>query len=216
MERHRLQNRRITEEERIAIRAAHGASQVADPGLATGSAWALAKTEAKRALAGWYSSAYYRAEKQIPQIQIEENLQHVSAIPNWCMLKNVNDGYVMLRSLWNCMPTPVILKLDHSYGGPGTLTYRELYKRLRIHLSLESKYSLRVCSDRPWYRHSTERLVIPDRTLLPAGDSNCTHLLGTTLLFYAYVHLHDRAEAGLLPQETTRKRHDRAEEQDPG
>ena len=111
-------------------------------------------------------------------------------ISNWLALKDVDDGYLMLRSL-SGMSSPVILKLDHSCVGlPGTLTFRELRSRLRPHLGLEPKHSLRLCSERPWYRHRTEGIVIPDNKVLPASDDSCTWRLGT-ICYFMCTHLRE-------------------------
>ena len=134
------------------------------------------------ALARWYRHGFLQANRRLPQIQIEENLVTVSRIANWKQLKYVNDSYIMLRGIQSG-EYPLILTLDHSVGGSGRLTYRELHEQVRIHLKLKDTCSLRLVPYRPWYTDG-----LPEWKALPVNDRQCTRddVFGTTLLYYSY------------------------------
>ena len=169
-----FENRRITREEVLQLEKK-----------------VLAKKEAKEALADWYETGFMTAQKKIPQMQIEENLRIVASIPGWRAQKGDKNGYVMLTSLVSGTLSPVILELDYERHCTGGLTYRQLREQVRKHLKLESKVSLRMCPDRPWYHHMANSFPVPERRALGASDGQCSNLLGTTLLYYTYVHLTD-------------------------
>ena len=142
----------------------------------------------RQALARWYAHGFHEANRRLPQIQIEENLVTVSRIENWKQLKYVNDSYVMLRGIQSG-EHPFILTLDHSAGGTGRLTYRELHAQVRIHLKLENTCSLRLIPYRPWYAHVTKSYTVHPNVheckALPVNDRQCKHdeVFATTLLY---------------------------------
>ena len=174
----KLQNRPITKEE---------ARQLDD----FWSAKKSAKKQAKASLKAWYATAYKQANAQIPKMQIDYNLKIVSAMPGWLLSKGQRNGYVMLYSLFSGTLIPVILELDYESHCTGGLTYRQLHLQVREHFKLESHVSLRMCPDRPWYRHMQSRIPFPAHRALGVSDAQCRHLLGATLLYYTYVHLTD-------------------------
>ena len=100
--------------------------------------------------------------------------------------KGVENGYVMMTTLLDETPKPLILKLDH-----GRLTGRQLHLQVRKKLGLEPKVSLRMCPSRLWYRHFKNSFPVPEAEAISANDVQCTALLGTTILYYTYVHLRD-------------------------
>jgi len=152
-----------------------------------------ANASARIALRNWYASSLRRAHELLPGIQINDNLELCKYFPAWKATKNYRDGYIMVVSLLNGTPTPVTLRLNYAEAATGGLTYRELHRQLRCHFSLTPKYSLRVCPYRPWYQwEKTSIPGIPESRALPCADVQCRHLLGTTLLFYPYVHLTER------------------------
>ena len=146
----------------------------------------IARIVAKQALGHWYADAYERAERQIPLLQIESNLQEVSSIPGWQAQKGLRNGYAMLISL-NGNRKPVILVLDYEARASGGLTYRQLYQQVRSSLHLEPKVSLRMVAFRSWYRYVTTSLPCPEHLAIPCHNGQCTHILGTTLLYYCYI-----------------------------
>ena len=148
-----------------------------------------ARNAAKAALQRWYQKGFYRADAIIPKLQIESNLKEVASIPGWQEQKGSRNGYVMLTTLVGGTLKPIILVLDYEAVPCGGLTYRQLHQQIREALGLEPKVSLRMCPFRPWYRHVKKSFPIPEHCVLPATDDQCTHLLGTTLLYYTYVHL---------------------------
>ena len=99
----------------------------------------------------------------------------------------------MTCTLLDATPRPLILVLDYKQKPRGGLTFRQLHRQVRERLGLEPKVSLRMCPFRPWHRHIKSSFPIPEAYAIPASDAQCTHLLGTTLLYYTYVHLHDTA-----------------------
>ena len=145
-----------------------------------------ARNAAKAALQHWYQKGFYRANAIIPEMQINSNLKEVASIPGWQEQKGSRNGYVMLTTLVGGTLKPIILVLDYENGG---LTHRQLHQQIRKALGLEPKVSLKMCPLRPWYRHVKKSFPIPEHCVLLATDDQCTHLLGTTLLYYPYVHL---------------------------
>lgn len=146
-----------------------------------------ARKAAKDALQEWYTHGYNRANAIISQMQIDSNLKVVAAIPGWQEQKGPRNGYVMLTTLHHGTLRPTILVLDVGGWKPsGRLSYRQLHQQIREALKLESKHSLRLCSFRPWYRYMTRSFPVPEDRALPATDAQCMHLLGTTLLYWAY------------------------------
>ena len=85
----------------------------------------------------------------------------------------------------------MILELDYKDHHSGGVTCRELHRQVRTRLGLEPKVSLRMCPFMPWHRHIKSSFPIPEADAIPAHDRQCRHLLGTTLLYYLYVHLSD-------------------------
>ena len=92
----------------------------------------------------------------------------------------------MLTTLLGGTLRPTILVLGSEYKPTGGLTYRQLHQQVRKALRLGALVSLRMCSFRPWYRHMQRGFPIPELCALPATDAQCTHLLGTTLLYWSY------------------------------
>ena len=156
----------------------------------------IARNAAKYALQGWYTHGRNRADAIIPQMQIDSNLKVVAAIPGWQAEKGTKNGYVMLTTLIHGTLRPMILVLDPVPGTPGRLTYRQMHQQIREALGLESKHSLRLCPFRPWYRYMQTSFPIPEHRALPATDAQCMYLLGTTLLYWSYVHLTDCDSGG--------------------
>ena len=149
---------------------------------------AAAREVARSALKGWYRRGFANADSAIPKMQIESNLKRVAAIPGWQENKGANNGYVMLDMLMSGALRPVVVVLDYESKACGGLTYRQLHRQIRLALELEPKVSMRLRCHRPWCRYMLE-MPIPERSALPATDVQCTHLLGTTLSCYLYVHL---------------------------
>ena len=147
----------------------------------------IAKQEAKAALKKWYETGYIRAEYEIPKMQIESNLKVVASIPGWQDKKGLRNGYIMITTLFDGTPRPIFLELNYRYKPTGGLTYRQLHQQVRQTLQLEPKVSLRMCSYRPWYRHAQTSSPVPEHLALPANDTQCRDLLGTTVLCYLYV-----------------------------
>ena len=77
------------------------------------------------------------------------------------------------------------------------LTGRQLHLQVRKKLGLEPKVSLRMCPFRPWYRHFKNSFPVPEAEAISANDVQCTALLGTTILYYTYVHLRDVPSVGM-------------------
>ena len=147
----------------------------------------IARNTAKYALQGWYTHGRNRADAIIPQMQIDNNLKMVAEIPGWQRQKGRRNGYVMLTTLHHGALRPTILVLDVGGWTPsGRLSYRQLHQQIREALQLESKHFLRLCCFRPWYRYMTRSFPIPEDRALPVTDAQCMHLLGTTLLYWAY------------------------------
>ena len=150
-----------------------------------------AKGVAKCLLHSWYTNGFNRANAILPGMQVESNLKLVAAMPEWQKQKGPRNGYVMLTTLVHGTLRPTILVLDVEYTPSGRLSYRQLHQQIREALRLETKHSLRLCSFRPWYRYMTRSFPIPEHRALQATDAQCTHLLGTTLLYWSYVHRTD-------------------------
>ena len=156
-------------------------------------------------LGKWYAAASANAERQIRRLQVDENLVKVSQIEGWQKLKGAQNGYVMLvTSLLQGESLPVVLKLNYEentlgYKASGGLTFRRLHEQLQKFMQLEPKVSLRLMEYRPWMRYITmETLDALHHTALPCCDSQCTNLLGTTLVAFTYVQLAS-AQVGDLP-----------------
>ena len=145
---------------------------------------------AQYALQKWYLSSTVKASRQIPLMQQNANFEELMALPDWSKQKNPKDGYVMLRALFDEKLTPIVVALDRR----GRLTYRSLHQQIRKGLGMELKESLKICPFRPWYMYEKDLIKILDGNGLPSCDSQCTHLLGTTFIYYRYVHLTDDAE----------------------
>jgi len=145
-----------------------------------------ARQVAKDLLRNWYTHGFNRANAIIPDMQKDSNLKLVAAMPAWQKQKGPRNGYVMLTTLIHGGLRPTILVLDVEYKPSGRLSYRQLHQQNREALQLETKHSLRLCSFRPWYRYMTRSFPILEHRALPATDAQCTHLLGTTLLYWSY------------------------------
>ena len=141
----------------------------------------VAMKAAQVALRVWYTHGHNHANTIIPPI------------PGWQTQIGVRNGFVMLTTLVHGRLRPTILVLDIEQSPTGRLSYRQLHQQIRADLCLESKHSLRLCSFKPWYRYMQTSFPIPEHHALPATDAQCTHLLGTTLLYWSYVHLTDGA-----------------------
>ena len=139
------------------------------------------------ALQQWYRRGRVNADAAIPMMQIENNLKRVKAIPGWRDEKGNENGYVMLDMLVSGELRPVIIVLDFTRHSCGGLTYRQLHRQIRGALELEPKVSLRLRCLRPWLRYMRDT-PFPEHSILPDTDVKCTHLLGTTLSCYLYVH----------------------------
>jgi len=126
-----------------------------------------------------------------PNLQSDANLQAVASIPGWMKKKGIRNGYIMMCTLLNATPKPLILELDYEASASGSLTYRQLHQQVRNKLGLEPKVSLRMTPFRPWHLHLTKSFPIPEDRALRATDAKCTWLLGTTILYYTYVHLRE-------------------------
>ena len=163
----KLCNRSLTQEEAAAKAAEHAVSE--------------ARRVAKIALERWFADASVAAIRKLPGEQRNESLKVVASIDGWIKMKGTDDTYVMLQSEFSGNKTPVILRLDHSYGGPGRLTYCQLHQQLRSHLQLEKKVSLRVWKYKPWHAYSIQAALQEDA--LPCNDAQCKQIWGTTLLY---------------------------------
>ena len=97
----------------------------------------------------------------------------------------------MVCTLLNATPKPLILELDYEASAGGTIMLRQLHQQVRNKLGLEPKVSLRMTPFRPWHLHLTKSFPIPENRAIIACDAKCTFLLGTTILYYTYVHLRD-------------------------
>ena len=129
----------------------------------------------------WFVAASVAAIRKLPEEQRNENLKVVASIDGWIKMKSARDAYVMLQSQISGNKTPVIVRLDHSHGGPGRLTYRQLHQQLRSHFQLEKKVSLRVWKYKPWHAYSIQAALQEDA--LPCNDAQCKQIWGTTLLY---------------------------------
>ena len=95
-----------------------------------------ANASARIALRNWYASGLYRPNQLLPGIQINENLELSKHFPAWKATKKYKEGYIMLMSLVKGTAEPVTLCLNYAEAPTGGLTYRELHRQLRCHLSL--------------------------------------------------------------------------------
>ena len=136
---------------------------------------------AKIALERWFPDASVAAIRKLAKEQRNENLKVVARIHGWIKLKGIRDTYIMLQSEFSGNMTPVILRLDHSLGDGGRLTYRQLHQQLRSHFQLEKKVSLRVWKYKPWHAYSIQAALQEDA--LPCNDEQCKPIWGTTLLY---------------------------------
>ena len=156
----------------------------------------FARAAAKAALWDWYETGYKRAMKKLPTMQIDSNLKKVASIPGWQEKKGIKHGYVMLASWFTGTLRPIILTLDYETKASGGLTHRQLYLQVREALGLELKASLRLCPSKPWYQHMRRSYPVPEHRALPASDSQCTHLRGTTLMYFPTCTLSDLSPCG--------------------
>ena len=186
----KLKNRSLTREDVAALAGSENRKSAA--------------AAAKFALQDWYSRCYDQAHAIIPRMQIESNLEKVTTIPGWTEEKGLKNGYVMLRNMVSGEPRPMIVALDYTKHPAGGVTGRQLHKQVRQKLQLEAKYSLRIIPDRPWYYHITTRCPIPEEMAIPASEKQYTHLLGTTLLYFSYDHLHDHEVLYSIPEHRRR------------
>ena len=177
--RHRIENRKLTPAE---------CKQVAEK---------CANASARIALKDWYAFGLDQANELLPDIQINENLELLKTFPDWKATKHARDGYIMLKSMFNTRK-PVAIRLDYEAFQAGGLTYGELHTQLREHLSLTLIDSLRVCPYKPWYHHKTTSSPVPESRALPNNKSQCRHLLGTTLIYLTYIHLHDPVQTQMI------------------
>ena len=161
-----------------------------------------ARCAATLALKGWYKTGSRDAMRQtISILSCQEirrrNMQNLERWPcceiRQRIMHNRNDAYVMLYHQWAGNEEPVILHLNHDpcRGGPGSLSRRELHGQLRAHLRLESKHSLRICLERPWYRYWTQRCPVPEEHAIPADDGSSSSYWGMTLRYFHYTHLRE-------------------------
>ena len=160
---------------------------------------ALAKDIAIAALECWYRIGYKRANARIPSIQVESNFKEVAAVPGWQERKGRKNAYVMLTQLLDETPNPCIIELDYSNERKpcGGVTCRQLHQQVRKHLRQLPMQSLMMIPARPWYRYGRTGSPFLEDRKIPASDAQCTHLLGTTLLWWSYVHLSDPDDDGL-------------------
>ena len=152
---------------------------------------ALAQLVARARLARWYEDSASRVDIMTPGLQIDANLRQVATIPGWVERKGLRNGYVMICAPVNMAPRPVVIKLDYSIKSSGGVTGRQLHKHIRDELELEKKVSLRMCPLRPWHRHVVSGIPVSEQRAIPANDVQLKRILGTTLLYYTYVHLRE-------------------------
>ena len=94
---------------------------------------------------------------------------------------------------YSTTPKPVRIELNYEDRASGGLTYRELHEQMKRDLKLPAHASMRICQFEPWMKF--EKGVKPaseERALPKQGvsmDTQCTHLLGTTLVIWNYTHL---------------------------
>ena len=157
---------------------------------------AVARDAAKEALTTWYRTGFYKANARLPQIQNEDNLRDLRYVHGWKGKKQSKDAYIMLRGHLSGSLTPVVLHLDFSVVPGGTLTFRQLHQQMRCHLQLSAKLSLRLCPDRPWYNYIESDIPVPENHALPAHDTKCHHLFGTTLRYHYYGRPFDYPDVG--------------------
>jgi len=152
---------------------------------------ALAQLVARDALARWYEDSASRVDIMTPVLQLDANMSQVATIPGWVERKLLRNGFVMICTPVNMTPRPVVIKLDYSIKSSGGVTGRQLHKQIRDELELEKKVSLRMCPLRPWHRHVVSGIPVSERRAIPASDVQLKNRLGTTLLYYTYVHLRE-------------------------
>ena len=150
----------------------------------------VARTVIQPALQRWYVRGYVNVNVIIPDLQRESNLKLVAKNPEWQTRKGSRNGYVMVTTFITGTLKPIIIVLDYSGEfATGGLTYHQLHRQIRQTLDLADTVSLRMCPHRPWYRHIQNSCSVPECMALPDTDAQCRHLLGTTLLYFPYVHL---------------------------
>ena len=119
----------------------------------------IAREAAVMALMDWYRRGFLCADAEVPKVQIDYNLSVVGSIPGWQKEKGVKNGYVMLTTVFDATPKPLIISLDYKTKGTGGLTGRQLHLQVRKKLGLEPKVSLRMCPFRAWYRLPMYRCI---------------------------------------------------------
>ena len=148
-----------------------------------------AQCKARLMLERIYELAWRSAEKHIPQEQKRDNWRIIADMTGHKNFGKAKDGYIMVVTPLDLEPKPVLLKLDYEVKATGGLTLRSLHQQLRHAMQLEKKVALRIRCLRPWHRHMTEHMPVPEKFALPCNDAQCADLLGTTLLCYKYVDL---------------------------
>ena len=148
----------------------------------------LARATAQASLRLWYNKRYSTANAKFRQEQKDANSKKVASIPGWSESEGNKSGYIMLCSIMDQTLEPIVLVLDYETVPSGGLTYRERHKQIRAALRLENKVSLRMIPFRPWYRYYTQSEMVPEYRAIPCSDIQCTKMLGTSLMYYAYVH----------------------------
>ena len=151
----------------------------------------VARKVAMHALEKWYYRAFCNVEQSIVREQQDENLLLVKQMPDWQKRKGKKHGYIMIVTPANLEPRPIILQLDYNCASPsfhptGGITNRLLQQQICVHLELTSGFEIRIRKYRPWLRHQVKNFWIPESSALPCNDRQCRHLLGTTLLIWAY------------------------------
>ena len=146
-----------------------------------------AREAARQALERWYQIARDNADIRLPKMQVDENLETVARLPGWIEEKGIRNGYIMYCSVLNKEFKPMILILDKNEDKPG-LTYRSLHRQFRAHLNVPMAASVRICRFKPWHHYTQHPEPILEEAALPCNDKKCTALLGTSLMYWAYVH----------------------------
>ena len=156
----------------------------------------VAQQAANVAVSQWYVTAFRNVERMITEVQRDENLAQVAAIPDWQLRKGAENGYVMIVSPANLEPRPIIIELDYDEANGGGISYRGVHQQIRQALRLRPECSLRIRKYRPWIVYMVKNFWCPEHLALPSDDSQCRSLLGTTLLVWTYVHLTEEKPAG--------------------
>lgn len=198
----KLKNAPLSLEEYRAVetpKAARAAAKVAlDLWYNGGEAPKAARAAAKVALGLWYEKGYSVANTMFPGEQQTANLSTIASMPDFCELKGKRNGYVMLCSMFDETPKPIVLVLDYQpWSTPsGGLSYRTLHLQVRASLKLAPNDTLRMIPFRPWYQYCTHRHPLRCRSI-PATDVQCRYLLGTTLMYYAETTIQHRRSSVL-------------------